>query len=150
MKRLLLSLVVFCLSNSLSAQSPTFAADAASVEQSIKEWRLKNGYELVIKFNRRTEASFFAEAWKDYAVFFVYDIHPKQAVNFKVGLLNPSKELMEKYTAQTSDLFVRNSARVEFLTFSTPAELIDGMKQVPVKATADPKARIYIYQRKRR
>lgn len=150
MKSLLVVLALLLVQAVSMAQSPSFAKDVKSVEQSIKEWRLKNGYELVIKFDLTAEAAFYAEAWKDYLVMFVYDINPKKPVNFTVQLMNPSKELMEKYSAKTSDLFVRNSARVEFLTFSTPETLLEGTKPVPVKATADPVARIYIYQRKRR
>lgn len=142
---LVFSCLVFALAD--QAQSPTFSKDAESLEGSMRTWCSKNGYSQQMKFALASDAAFYVLPNKDYAVFYVYDINPKSKVDFKAYLMTPVDSLKKKYSSTPYEVATANSAKAEVLQFSTSK--LGGAKQIPIKLEASPKARMYIYNRKR-
>ena len=144
------ALILFCLAFALTnkGQSPTFKKDVESLESSMRTWTSKNGYSQVIKFDLSNKAGFNVLPQKDYVVFYIYDINPKAAVDFRAHLISQVDSLKKKYSSTPYEVGIVNSAKAEVLQFSTYN--LGGAKQVSVALEASPKARMYIYNRKRR
>ncbi len=144
------ALIFFCLAFALAnkGQSPTFKKDVESLESSMRTWTSKHGYSQVIKFDLSNKAGFNVLPQKDYVVFYIYDINPKSVVDFKAQLISQIDSLKKKYTSTPYEVGIVNSAKAEVLQFSTYN--LGGAKQVSVAVEATPKAKMYIYNRKRR
>jgi hypothetical protein len=143
------ALIFCCLVLALvnKGQSPTFSQDAKSLEGSMRKWTQKNGYTQQMKFGMSNNGSFYVLPDKDYVVFYIYDINPKSKVDFKAYLMTPVDSLKKKYTSSPYEVGIANSAKAEVLQFFTYG--LGGAKQLPVKLEATPKARMYIYNRRR-
>ena len=127
----------------------TFSKDAEKMETNMKNWTLKNGYRLLIKFDLTNNASFYAQPNQDYAVFYIYDIDPKQDANFKAYLMTTNDSLREKYTAAPTEVAASGTAGGYYLKFSTNKKMIGGASKLPVKLEAAPKAKMYVYRKTR-
>lgn len=149
MKKSLMVIFAGIFSLTLSAQSPTFKKDAASMEESIRNFSQKRGYSRVIKYDLTNLASVFILPNKDYGIFYVYDNTTGQAINFKASLVSDSDSLRTKYTLKPFEVSTQKSASVRLITFSTNKKMILDKDKLPVKIEADPKAIIYIYARPR-
>jgi hypothetical protein len=143
------ALIFSCLALALvdKGQSPTFKKDAESLEGSMRTWTQKHGYAQQMKFNLSNDGSFYALPDKDYVVFYIYDINPKSRVDFKAYLMTPVDSLKKKYSSKPYEVGISNSAKAEVLQFFTYS--LGGAKQLPVKLEATPKAKMYIYNRRR-
>ncbi len=142
---LIFSLLVLALTN--KGQSPNFSKDVDSLEGSMRTWTSKHGYNQDMKYDLSNNAAFYVLPDKDYVVFYIYDINPRSKVDFKAYLMTPSDSLKKKYTSKPYQVAYKHSAKAEVLQFTTYK--LGGEKQLPVKLEATPKAKMYIYSRKR-
>jgi hypothetical protein len=125
-------------------QSPTFKKDVSEVAAAIKQRCSNNGYKLLINYNTTADASFFVKPGKSYLVFYIYDVSPRQVVEFNAHLMTADTALQQKYTSTPDDVLVKGSAKVALLKFTTP---VFKSTRLPIKVNADPKAVIYIYSK---
>jgi hypothetical protein len=144
-------LIITCLTLTIASlgQSTTFSKNAVTLETNMKNWTLKNGYRLLIKFDLANNASFYAQPNQDYAVFYIYDIDPSIEASFKAFLMTPTDSLREKYTAVPTEVAKSGTAGGQVLQFSTNKKMIGGASKLPVKMEAAPKARMYVYRKTR-
>jgi hypothetical protein len=143
-------LILFSLILIIAGQGQTtFSKNAEALETNMKNWTLKNGYRLLVKFDLANNASFYAQPNQDYAVFYIYDIDPNIEMSFKAYLMTPSDSLKEKYTAIPTEVAKSGTAGGQFLQFSTNKKMIGGASKLPVKMEASPKARMYVYRKTR-
>jgi hypothetical protein len=147
MKKLTFFYALLLLSVASFAQS-TFADDAKTSFESIKKYSFKNSYEYVITFDDALNASVFVKPNCDYMIFFVYDNTDHPVPNFKAYLMTADSEAKKKYSAKSADITQIGAARVAQIKFSTQV-FVSGKDQMPVKIEAKPKAKIYIFEKKR-
>jgi len=143
------ALIFSCLALALAnkGQSTNFNKDVESLEASMRTWTQKHGYEQQVKFDLSNDAAFYVQPDKDYVVFYIYDINPRSRVDFKAYLMSPVDSLKKKYSSKPYQVASVKSAKAEALQFSTYN--LGGEDQLPIKLEAAPKAKMYIYNRKR-
>jgi hypothetical protein len=150
MKRALLILSCVVITIAGQGQSKTFSKDAQNLETNMKNWTLKNGYRLLIKFDLANNASFYAQPNQDYAIFYIYDIDLNIDQKFVAYLMTPTDSLRNKYTAHPTEIAKSGTAGGQVLQFSTNKQMIGGASKLPVKMEAAPKSRMYVYRKTRK
>ena len=150
MKNSLLLLTCAFITIAGYAQTTKFSKNAEELEQKMRDWTAKKGYRLAVKFELQNHASFYAQPYQDYAVFYIYDVDPNVPMDFKAYLMTPSDSLKEKYTAKPAEIAVKGTAGAQVVSFSTNKKMIGGAPKLPVKLEASPKAKMYVYRKNRK
>lgn len=146
MKKLLYLLIILaCCSPAIGQSTDSYSTDVDKVYGLIKNGAFKRGYNYMITFKDANQGAIFVTPNTSYLVFFVYDNTNHPVTNFRALLMTPDKVLQKKYTAQPYDRGQLGVARVEQLQVRTPAFTGDTR---PVKFEADPKATIYVFNKK--